>query len=76
MANIYKSIHDSQKQINTNRLVNINQTPERLKQTTVKNTYKKVNIVVTTQQKKKNKNKNKQAKKQTNKQTKNPDKNK
>ena len=29
--NIYKPIHDSQKQINANRLLNINQTPERLK---------------------------------------------
>ena len=28
---IYKPIPDSQKQINTNRLININQTPERLK---------------------------------------------
>ena len=33
---IYKPIPDSQEQINTNRLININQTSERLKQTTVK----------------------------------------
>ena len=33
---IYKPIHDSQKQINIKRLININQTPERLKQITVK----------------------------------------
>ena len=33
---IYKAYHNSQKQINTNRLININQKPERLKQKTVK----------------------------------------
>ena len=33
---IYKSIHDSQKQKYTNRLIKINQTPKRLKQITVK----------------------------------------
>ena len=38
---IYRPIHDSQKKINTNRLINSNQTPERLKQTTVKKTLHK-----------------------------------
>ena len=52
---IYKSIHNSQKQINTNRLININQTHERLKQTTVKKDLQKGKCgVVTTQQQKTN----------------------
>ena len=33
---IYKPIHNSQKQINTNRLININQITQRLKQRLVK----------------------------------------
>ena len=33
---IYKPIHNSQKQINTNRLININQITQRLKQRPVK----------------------------------------
>ena len=52
---IYKPIHNSQKQINTNRLININQTHERLKQTTVKKDLQKGKCgVVTTQQQKTN----------------------
>ena len=74
MANIYKSIHDSQKQINTNRLVNINQTPERLKQTTVKKYLQKGKYSSNCAAKKKQTKTNKQTNKQTNK--KNLDKNK
>ena len=49
--NIYKPIHDSKKQIITNRLTDINQTPEKLKQTTVeKGLHKGKYRLVTTQQ--------------------------
>ena len=41
---IYVTIHDSQKQINTIRLINISQTPERLKQKNWKKANAKVNI--------------------------------
>ena len=52
---IYKPIHDSQKQTNTNRLININQTSERLKQTTVKKDLHKGKYrLVTMQQQKTN----------------------
>ena len=52
---IYKPTDDSQKQINTNRLININQTPKRLKQTTVKKDLHKgkYRLVITQQQKSK-----------------------
>ena len=51
--NIYKPIYDLQKQINTNRLININQTPERLKQTSAKKDVHKGNcrLVTTVQEK-------------------------
>ena len=53
--NIYKPVHNSQKQINTNRLININQTSERLKQTTVKKALHKGKYrLLTTQQQKAN----------------------
>ena len=56
---IYRPIHDSQKQINTNRLINSNQAPERLKQTTVKKTLHKGKYrLVTMQQQKTNGKKN------------------
>ena len=52
---IYKPIHDSQKQTNTNRLINITQTLERLKQTTLKkDLHKGIRRLVTTQQQKPN----------------------
>ena len=52
---IHKPIHDLHKQVNTNRQVNINQTPERLKQTTArKNLHKDKYKLVATQQQKMN----------------------
>ena len=49
---IYKPIHDSKKQIITNRLIDINHTPEKLKQATVeKDLHKgKYRLVATQQQ--------------------------
>ena len=52
---IYKPIHDSQKQINTNRTININQTPERLKQTVVQKDLHKGKCRLVSTQKQKNK---------------------
>ena len=52
---IYKPIHDSQKQINTNRPININQTPERLKQTIVQKDLHKGKCRLVSTQKQKSK---------------------
>ena len=59
--NIYKQIHDSQKQMGSNSLINVDKAPERLRQSTVKKDLHKGKYrLVTTQQQEKETDKNRQ----------------